>query len=300
MNQPAQGSRRRFEFASILALLLVTAAQMNCRLGLAAEAGAADTSRTLDPAVFSSGPAVEPSTDPRDFEGTWKNVALSPIPPFWLGPDLPFTPASRNIVSHRLEMQKIGRPVASAHLTCRPAGVAVMHNPMRAVVILQTAEKLLIISEEDRNIRQVHLGESHPKQIVPTYNGHSVAHWEGNTLVIDTVGYNGYGWLDEWGSPHSSGLHVVERMTKSSDGRSLDLEISIDDPALYTAPIVVKRRWGWNSGARMVEYDCSENPGDTAGAIVYENEMFRPVCAPDEKEDATGYVCKQPTRRALR
>ena len=220
-----------------------------------------------------------PSTDPHVLEGTWKNVPLPGATPFMIGLDLPYKPETRDLVSRRLELMKKGTPIASAHLTCRPAGVAAALFPLFSVVVMQTPDKLIFISEEDRDLRRVFLNRSHLRSLKPTYTGDSVAHWENNTLVVDTIGYNGLGWIDEWGTPHSDKLHMVQRFTKSADGKTLDIATTFDDPVYYTKPFTVMRRWQWNSGARQLENDCAENPrSDAVEGMIFETERFRPIC----------------------
>ncbi len=92
-------------------------------------------------------------------------------------------------------------------------------------------------------------GRGHPENLTPTYHGHSIGHWEGDTLVVDTVGFNEKMWFDSDGSPHTDQLHIIERYTRLSVER-LQYDISIDDPGAYTRP--------WSTGFYM---DWS--PGET-------------------------------------
>jgi hypothetical protein len=79
-------------------------------------------------------------------------------------------------------------------------------------------------------------GRPHPKNPVPTWWGHSVGHWEGDTLVIDTVGYNDKFWFDSRGTPHTEQLHTIERWTRTSWGR-IENNFTIDDPGAFTRPV---------------------------------------------------------------
>jgi hypothetical protein len=94
-----------------------------------------------------------------------------------------------------------------------------------------------------RHFREIYLdGRDHPEHVKPTYHGHSIGHWEGDTLVVDTVGFNEKMWIDSDGSPHTGQLHTVEKFTRVSLER-LKYEITIDDPGAYTQP--------WSSGFYM-------------------------------------------------
>jgi len=94
-----------------------------------------------------------------------------------------------------------------------------------------------------RHYRVIYLdGRGHPENLKPTYHGHSIGHWEGDTLVVDTVGFNEKMWFDSDGSPHTTQLHLSERFTRVSLER-LKYEITIDDPGAYTS--------SWSSGFYM-------------------------------------------------
>jgi hypothetical protein len=245
-------------------------------------------------AVQSSSPSVK---DPRNFEGVWKNVPLPGQVMFMIGLDLPYKPATRAMVSRRLELTKKGTPIASAHLTCRPTGVAGALFPLFSVIIMQTPRKLIFLSEEDRDVRQVFIGGSHPAHLTPTYTGHSVAHWDGNTLVVDTIGYNGMGWIDEWGTPQSKRLHMVQRFTKSADGNTLTIVTTFDDPVYFTKPFTKTRQWQRDPMPLRLENDCAENTRpDVVEGIIYENPLFKPVCSQSVVNGvlSSKVVCKKP------
>jgi hypothetical protein len=79
-------------------------------------------------------------------------------------------------------------------------------------------------------------GRKHPNDLFPTWYGHSIGRWEGDTLVIDTVGYNDKFWFDSRGTPHTEQLHTIERWTRPSWGR-IENNFTIDDPGAFTRPV---------------------------------------------------------------
>jgi hypothetical protein len=94
-----------------------------------------------------------------------------------------------------------------------------------------------------RHYREIWMdGRQHPTDLKPTYHGHSIGHWEGDTLVVDTVGFNEKMWFDAEGDPHTTQLHTIERFTRVSRDR-LRYDVTIDDPGAYTRP--------WSSGFFM-------------------------------------------------
>ena len=98
----------------------------------------------------------------------------------------------------------------------------------------------------------------HPKDLVPSYYGHSIGRWEGDTLVVDAIGFNEKFWLSRDGLPHTDRLHLIERFTRT-DARTLKYEVTIDDPGSYTAPWSSGFNLRWTEGLELFEYVCQDN-----------------------------------------
>src|SRR5690606_39852181 len=110
----------------------------------------------------------------------------------------------------------------------------------------------------------------------PSSTGSAIAHWEGNTLVIETTGYNGRGMLEN--VVHSEAMRMTQRITKSADGKTLDIDITLEDPAIFTRPVELKRSWIWVNGQQPIEVDCEENPReDEFSAMLFEDDYHRAV-----------------------
>jgi hypothetical protein len=110
-------------------------------------------------------------------------------------------------------------------------------------------------------VRQIYLdGRPHPKDVNPTWTGHSIGDWEGDTLVIDTLGFNGQAWY-AGGLSSTESLHVVERYRRPDLGH-LELEMTIEDPAVLQKPWRQKRTAHLVSGENIEEYVCAENNKD--------------------------------------
>lgn len=224
--------------------------------------------------------AAETTKDPRDFGGTWMRVyEPGDQDNFFMGTDLPYKPETQNIVAERLELFKNGRSVANAHHTCRPTGVLGMTAPKATVLVAQTQQQLAIISQEDREVRHIHLDRSLPAQARATYSGHSVGRWEENTLVIETIGFNDKGQLDEVGTPHSEQLRVTERWTKDADDNGLTVEFTFTDSKAYTRAFTKTRAYRRISDVRILDHDCAENPReDGFENLTFQDDWFKPVC----------------------
>jgi hypothetical protein len=108
------------------------------------------------------------------------------------------------------------------------------------------------------SFRQIFMdGRKHPDYLDPTWYGHSIGHWEKDTLVIDTIGFNDVSWYDGRGTPHSEKLHTIERFTRLDKGR-MELKVTIDDPVMYTKPIEVTINVTTTIGDEVQEYICQD------------------------------------------
>jgi len=126
--------------------------------------------------------------------------------------------------------------------------------------LVQTPTLLVMLFEDDiPSHRQVFLdGRGHPKDPNPSWMGHSIGHWEGEVLVIDTVGFNDRSWLDPQGHPHTEQMRVTERLRRPDLGH-LEIEFTIDDPGAYKNPWTMKRVADLDSGDEVGEYVCENN-----------------------------------------
>ena len=122
--------------------------------------------------------------------------------------------------------------------------------------ILQTPAQLAILFEEFNYYRQIFTdGRSHPPTMNPTWYGYSVAKWEKDSLVVDTLGYNDLTWLDISGYPHSEALHTIERFTRRDFGH-MDIAMTIDDPKAYKQPWTVLMHFDLQPDTELIEHVC--------------------------------------------
>ena len=124
------------------------------------------------------------------------------------------------------------------------------------VEIVETPAQVLILTELHQQVRRIFMNAKHPEEIFPQRNGHSIGRWEGETLLIDTIGIRG---LLFGAVPHSDAVHVVERIRKIDGGAALVNEIRVTDPKMFTKPVVLRQFYKKGSAdARMMEYECTE------------------------------------------
>jgi len=209
-------------------------------------------------------------------KGFWNVASGSPIGPGGLPGNLtldqvPFQEWARALYDYRRQRGGLDDP----HARCQPAGGMRFFTVPNGMEFIDQPElnRIFIIDGENRDWRRIAMepGRKHPPedQLVPSYFGDSIGHWEGDTLVVDTVGYNEKFWFIRGGLPHTRFMHLIERFTRT-DFDTLKYEVTIDDKGAYTRP------WsgGWNvrwqyenydgsPGGEIHEYFCIDNERDS-------------------------------------
>jgi hypothetical protein len=211
-------------------------------------------------------------------------------------PNTPLSAAGQEVVARNTAATSRGAILQTAWVSCRPGAVSAMTMPREKIVILETADEVTILFEMPRMVRRIRMNATHPAALEPSYLGDSVGRWEGNTLVVDSVGFNGHAELDARGQPTSAKLHTIERFTPAADG-GIDIETTIEDAEYYTQPFVIKRAWKKSPARHPYEYDCMENPRkEDFDNAHYVREQYRPVCMRVEGEGMalSKMVCRKP------
>jgi hypothetical protein len=210
------------------------------------------TAQTLAQSGSASASGSQAATDPRDLSGVWiitggQATSWDPSDPTGAKPDqLPMTPWAR-------EKLQAARPPFGAKGTfdnpndpvethCDPPGLTRMYSFPWQFTVVQTPSSVYILFEYFHIWRVVTMNRPHPQNLDSTWFGDSVGRYEGDTLVIDTVGLNDKSWLDNVGHPHSDALHTVERFRRL-DQDTLRLDLTIDDPKAYTKPWTARKTY---------------------------------------------------------
>jgi hypothetical protein len=172
--------------------------------------------------------------------------------------DEPLRPEAASIFKRRQ-----GTPHEYPHTQCLPGSI-----PLALLVqtfkIVQTPHQIVMLSESGDPPRQIHTdGRPLPKEPDPTWMGYSVGHWEGDTLVIETVGLNDRAWLDALGHPRSESMRITERYRRRDFGH-MDLEITFNDPKYYTRAFSIATALRLIPDSDVLEYVCNENEKDRA------------------------------------
>lgn len=145
-------------------------------------------------------------------------------------------------------------------LKCDPDGFPKILGSPEPFEIVMTPSRMFMFFEKDHIWREIWLdGRSLPKDPDPTWNGTSVGHWEGKTLVVESNGFNDITWLDYQGDPHSDQMRLTERYTKTGPD-TLSIAITVDDPKAYTAPWVFKpRTYALHKDWEIREWYCTQD-----------------------------------------
>jgi hypothetical protein len=207
----------------------------------------ADRKRHHPPA----GPTPRTVDGKPDLSGVWWSpVTTEPGKPEWL-------PEAQSVAKRRLENNGVDNPQAQ----CLPSAVTRL-GPLFALA--QTKQLLVIISDDESpGFHQIHLDRSaHPKELdMDLWDGDSIGRWDGDTLVVDRVGFNERLWVDPGAHPHSAKLHVIERYRRPDLGH-LEKEVTVDDPGVLAKPWTFKAVADLAVGEEIREFICAENNRD--------------------------------------
>jgi hypothetical protein len=212
--------------------------------------GAPAQSAFLSPTDGRAGPVVHLNPPPVTAGG---GAAV-----YWEGDDTNpmLQPWTAEIVRRNAELNRQDNPPLSAQQACRPHGVPYILQLNDTVQFLQTPDEIVFLYSREMRWRIVHMNTGHPADLKPDYYGHSVGHWQGNTLVIDTIGLNDKTYTDRFGTPHTDKIHVVQRF-EVVDADTIHVDFTVEDPGAFTMP------WsgikGYRRGGNYLEQVCAEN-----------------------------------------
>ena len=172
-----------------------------------------------------------------------------------------------------------GKPVISQHAECRAVGVTnfILEPMTRPMFILQGKNEVTLILESFGEVRHVFLSEKHSPNLKPSFYGESIGHYEGDTLVVDTIGFNDRTYIDSFHTPHTTQLHTIERFHLVDGGKELQIDVHVEDPGAFTTP--------WNAVMRYRQYELVARNAKQAGvqlaalATPEDGPLSEAVCA---------------------
>ena len=219
------------------------------------------------PSVASAKTPIPPSADPRSLAGRYFPYEATALLPGEPGRMLPYNDAGAAVFLSRASLRIAGKTGPDPLVLCKPGGAVRALNQGFPVQITQSTDEITFIFMEDHLVRRIYLQPAQPHEIKPSAMGHSVGHWKGNALYVDTTGFRDGGWMDEYGDPSSPRLHLSEVVTKRQDG-SIQDDLTIDDPTYYSGPTSIRRTWQWSPNSTWDEVICEENNRDAPAADI--------------------------------
>ena len=172
--------------------------------------------------------------------------------------DVPLQPWARALTNYRQSLALASEPYARCKAS---GGPRQLMSPYGLEIVEAAAlQRIYIFNISNAmSFRTIYMdGRAHPTNREPDYFGHSTGRWDGDTLIVETVGFNEAFLMNRDGLPHTSQLRLTERLTRVNFD-TLNYEATIDDPGAYTAPWTSGYTLGWNRGAELFEYLCQEN-----------------------------------------
>jgi hypothetical protein len=157
-------------------------------------------------------------------------------------------PWAREELKKRNDLVLSGDYAATPKERCWPIGVpGFLLYPVQPVYFVQTPKEVVLMWAEDHRIRHIYMNVPHSSEVTPSWFGESVGHYEGDTLVVDTVGLNTRTFIDSFMTPHTDKLHVVERFHIVDGGKAMEVQVHVEDPGAFTTP--------WNAMQRYRRVD---------------------------------------------
>jgi hypothetical protein len=210
-----------------------------------------------------SAPAPKTPDGHPDFSGIWKAPTGKYLENLGAdGIEIPMQPWAAKLYQERLDNEGRDRPSGR----CLPHSVTDFDAHFNPKKIIQTPGLIAMLFESYHSYRQIFTdGRSLPEQREPAWFGYSVGKWEGDTLLVDTVGVNEKTWLDDAGHPHSDAMHIIERFRRPDFGH-MEVKLTIDDPKAYTKPWTATIGWEYFPDTELLDWVC-ENERDTAHMV---------------------------------
>jgi hypothetical protein len=187
--------------------------------------------------------------------------ALLPVPgsPKPIGQDPAHRYISKDVMKKDNDEVLAGKFAFTARSSCKPAGVPGFDVLLGgALFILQSPTEVTMIFSGNAEARHIRLNMSHSANPKPSWYGESIGHYEGDTLIVDTIGLNDKTFLDNYRTPHTDKLHVTERWRLIEDGKKLEILMTIDDPDTFDQPWQALRQYD-RVNRTLSEDICSEN-----------------------------------------
>ena len=211
------------------------------------------------------GPIYKAPTPAMNISGVWWTESYSPKIQVVGGGELPYNDKGKAEYAKNVAALKNGSMRDEARHLCVPDGLPRMLGNPYPFQIIQTPGQVAIVYELNHVIRIIPMdkpmADAHELEVAPYYSGHSVAHWDGDTLVIQSAGFNDKTFIDATGAPHSDAMTTVERIRKIND-KTLEDVITVTDPEMFTRSWSARFVYDLHPEIRIEDYVCGEKHRD--------------------------------------
>ena len=219
----------------------------------------------LGVAAIGSAASAAAAATGQDISGVWWATTYSPQIQLVGGGDLPYNAAGKAAYDKNIAALKSGELTDSARRFCVPDGIPRLLASPYPFEIIHTPGQTTIIHELNHAIRVVTMDKPLPKdeELIPYpyYDGHSAGHWEGDTLVLETAGFNDKTFLDATAAPHSDAMKTVERIRKTGANQLEDV-VTVHDPDMFTRDFSARFVYSLRNDIRLQDYVCGEKHRD--------------------------------------
>ncbi len=269
---------------SLAALLLLAAASSPVRSQTASppnfapnpSVGWVASSGEFMPPASGPGPVRRDPAHPRVSNDDYRERGAQPTFPMGDASAPILQPWAREVLRKRNEFVLSGKPAFPRQASCYPAGTpAFLLYPVQPVYFIQSPKEVVMIWQADHQVRRVHLTDKHSADVKMSWYGESIGRYEGDTLVVDTIGIDPRGTIDGFQTPHTDKLHVVERFRLVEGGKTLEVNLHVEDPGTFTTA------WDAIQRYHRVEPDVSKNPDplNAVSSTTVEGPMIEASCA---------------------
>jgi len=245
-------------------------------------------SREFIPPRSGAGPVRQDPAHPHVSNDDFRVTGRQPT--FAMGdPDNPILkPWAAEKIRKRNELILAGKPDFSPHASCWPIGVTqFLLSPMtRPLYFVQGPREVVLILTSFNDVRRIYLADKHSANVKTSWYGESIGHYEGDTLVVDTIGLDDRTFIDGFGTPHTKELHVIERFHLIDGGETLEVNVHLEDPGAFTMP------WDAIQRYRLFEAAVAKIPVERLAVLATpaEGPLTEAICA----ENPNSFFAGQP------
>ena len=245
-------------------------------------------SREFIPPTTGAGPVRQDRAHPHVSNDDYRVTGRQPT--FSMGdPNNPILqPWASEAIRKRNELILSGKPAFSPHASCWPVGVTqFLLSPMtRPLYFVQGPKEVVMILTSFNDVRRIYLADKHQENVKTSWYGDSIGHYEGDTLVVDTIGLDERSLIDGFGTPHTKELRVIERFNLIDGGETLEVNVHVEDPGAFTMP------WDAIQRYRLFEAAVAKIPVERLSVLATpaEGPLTEAICA----ENPNSFFADQP------